>query len=68
MDLHSDVTAAWDILMPASIPVVDTLQHKAQLCILLNSCFNTYSVTLQETNSILSLLLFHADRCVCRIM
>jgi hypothetical protein len=28
MDLHSEVTAAWDILMPASIPVVDTLKSR----------------------------------------
>jgi len=25
MDLHNDVTAAWDILIPANIPVVETL-------------------------------------------
>lgn len=28
IDLHREVTAAWDIFIPASIPVVDTLQTK----------------------------------------
>jgi hypothetical protein len=31
MDLHKDVTAAWDIFMPASIPVVDTLTKATTL-------------------------------------
>jgi hypothetical protein len=45
MDLHSDVTAAWDILMPASIPVVDTLHTSPNFkhyLIRSHICFTTH--------------------------